>query len=113
MRYIYADDSQTSIDSRRINGLYSQHILSVRTSFDLRVSRREKDARLFLLLAPQDWLRLVIFGNGGEALYSMALVERNIGRNRIMTDLIHRTYIGYPLLMYHPDIQINTNAFGL
>ena len=42
MRCLYADDSQSSIDSLILNGRYFPNKASVRLSFDSQQSRREK-----------------------------------------------------------------------
>jgi hypothetical protein len=98
MRCLYADRSQTSIDQSRMNGLQFPNKVSVRLSFDLRESRREKthvSSHCWLHKSVSDSSYLVPdeMPFARWRLRSTALVEHEAFGHRVLAYLIYPTYI--------------------
>jgi hypothetical protein len=98
MRCLYANDSQTSIDSRTVNGLQLPNKASVRLSFDSRESRREKthvSSHCWLHKSVSDSSYLVPdeMPFARWRLRSTTLVEHEACGHRVLAYLIYRTYI--------------------
>jgi hypothetical protein len=113
MRCLYADRSQTSIDSLILNGRYFPNKASVRLSFDSRESRREKTH-----VSSHCWLHK----SGGDSCYlvpdEMAFALDDPGGAWSLwascPGLLDISYVHLiTFAEYHTHMQINMNAYGL